>query len=596
MHDGDRPPSWPDASWPDVWGGLECTVARVGDVWRDQLRETGHCGREGDLSAIAALGIRTLRYPILWETVSPDSPDRADWSWHDRRMAELRRLGVRPIVGLVHHGAGPRYTSLADPRFAEKLAVHAARVAERYPWVELFTPVNEPLTTARFAGLYGHWHPHGRDYASFLGALVNQCHGVALAMRAIRERIPHARLVQTEDLGRVYSTPEATAQAEHENERRWLSLDLLTGRVGRDHAWREILLGSDVSERVLDELAAEPCPPDIVGINHYLTSDRFLDHELDAYPPSTHGGNGWMRYADVEAVRVDIPDAIGPEARLREAWERYRLPLAVTEVHLGCTREEQLRWLWTVWSAARRLRDDGVDMRAVTVWSMFGAVDWDSLLTRNAGRYEPGVFDVRHDPIRPTALAHAVRSLVRAGSFDHPALDGPGWWRRPDRLLRQAPGPAAMAPAEGRSILFTGFDAPTASALRQACAARGLPVVPVTLNEALHAVATGAHRPWAVLVGQSAWPSHPGAAGRLQDLAAACRRRGVTLTILADRFPVPRTEGAAPPVDVSGHDNPLEAALDLIVDGVSGTVLIREDARENDDQAAPRLASSTLRP
>ena len=25
-----------------------------------------------------------------------------------------------------------------------------------------------------------------------------------------------------------------------------------------------------------------------------------------------------------------------------EAWERYRLPLAVTEVHHGSTREEQL--------------------------------------------------------------------------------------------------------------------------------------------------------------------------------------------------------------------------------------------------------------
>jgi hypothetical protein len=36
-----------------------------------------------------------------------------------------------------------------DPSFATGLAAFALRVAERYPWVDAFTPVNEPLTTAR---------------------------------------------------------------------------------------------------------------------------------------------------------------------------------------------------------------------------------------------------------------------------------------------------------------------------------------------------------------------------------------------------------------------------------------------------------------
>ena len=63
--------------------------------------------------------------------------------------------------------SGPRSTSLVDPAFAEGLAAFARAVAERYPWVEDFTPVNEPLTTARFSGLYGHWYPHGRDDLTF---------------------------------------------------------------------------------------------------------------------------------------------------------------------------------------------------------------------------------------------------------------------------------------------------------------------------------------------------------------------------------------------------------------------------------------------
>ena len=45
-----------------------------------------------------------------------------------------------------------------------------ATVAERYPWVRRYTPVNEPLTTARFSALYGLWYPHVRDDAAFLRA------------------------------------------------------------------------------------------------------------------------------------------------------------------------------------------------------------------------------------------------------------------------------------------------------------------------------------------------------------------------------------------------------------------------------------------
>ena len=49
----------------EIWGGIECSVVRVGDAVRDQCVETGHRDRLADLDAIAALGIRTLRYPIL---------------------------------------------------------------------------------------------------------------------------------------------------------------------------------------------------------------------------------------------------------------------------------------------------------------------------------------------------------------------------------------------------------------------------------------------------------------------------------------------------------------------------------------------------
>ena len=182
-------------------------------AWREQLRETGHYDRPDDLDLIAGLGIRTLRYPALWEQVAPERPDGCDFGWCDGRMARIAELGLQPILGLVHHGSGPRYTDLLEAEFAPKLADFASRVAERYPWVEAWTPVNEPVTTARFSGLYGHWYPHARDLGAFYRMVVNQCHAVLLAMREIRRHIPGARLVQTEDLGITYATRRLQYQA-----------------------------------------------------------------------------------------------------------------------------------------------------------------------------------------------------------------------------------------------------------------------------------------------------------------------------------------------------------------------------------------------
>ncbi len=489
----------------ELWGGVECTIVRLGDSYRDQVAETGHLQRRGDIDLIAGLGIRTVRYPILWEAVAPERPGDLDFAWTDERLAMLRERGIAVIAGLVHHGSGPLHTSLLDPDFPKKLADYAGRVADRYPWIEQWTPVNEPLTTARFSALYGHWYPHRTDYPSFLRALVNQCRGTLEAMRAIRAHIPAAQLIQTEDLGKTFSTAPLRNQAAHENERRWLSLDLLCGRVDADHPMRRFLRAAGIADAEIDAFAGGDAVPDIIGINHYLTSERFLDHRTHLYPGHPVGGNGRDTYIDAEAVRVRTLErdaGIGP--RLREAWERYRLPLAVTEVHHGSHRDEQLRWAAEVWNTCRTLRDEGVDMRAVTLWSMFGNVDWRFLLTARHGFYDVGVFDVRADAPRPTVIAQAAKAWAKGEDFDHPVLDSPGWWRRPLRLY---PWNGRCKPLAwgGRKLLITGATGTLGQAFARICEERALPFC-LTSREELDicdadsiVAAIAAHQPWAIV-------------------------------------------------------------------------------------------------
>ncbi len=529
-----------------LWGGAECTVSRVGDRYLDQIRRSGHHDRVADIDRFADLGITALRFPVLWERVQPAAPYGSHWCWSDIRLVRLQARGVRPIIGLVHHGSGPAHTDLLDPGFVTGLAAHAASVAERYPWVQDWTPVNEPLTTSRFSGQYGHWYPHGRDERTFWRALLAQIDATRAAMRAVRLVIPSARLIQTDDLGRTYATVRLRDQAAFDNVRRWAGWDLLFGLVTRHHPLWSRLDQFGLGDR-LRAIADDPCPPDVVGVNHYLTSDRFLDHRVERYPLQMRGGNSQIAYADIEAVRVLDPPPAGLAGALREVWERYGTTMALTEVHNGCTREEQLRWAAEAWDTAVGLRNAGIDIEAVTAWALLGSHDWDTLLTR-PGRYESGVYDVATQTPRPTALASLWRALPDDAPR-HPVTASPGWWRRNDRLKHPPlirPAPIAELRTRlgvGKPVLICGATGTLGQAFVRACVARGIDHV-ATARERLDLgrperieAALDELRPWGV-INATGWVRVDDAetaddacrlinANGAISLAAACAERGI---------------------------------------------------------------------
>ena len=225
----------------EVWGGIECSYTRIKDSYGDQLDYCGHYRRGiEDIQMIADLGFKALRYPIIWERYGSSGGDDAAWTWLERQLNTLRYLKITPIAGLVHHGSGPIHATLMDSCFPGEIEKYARQVAERFPWLEYYTPINEPLTTARFCGLYGFWYPHHTNARSFADIFLNEMKAVVLSMKAIRKINPLAKLVQTEDLGKTYSTDLLRYQAEFENQRRWLTIDILCGFVRSGHPMWEL--------------------------------------------------------------------------------------------------------------------------------------------------------------------------------------------------------------------------------------------------------------------------------------------------------------------------------------------------------------------
>jgi beta-glucosidase/6-phospho-beta-glucosidase/beta-galactosidase len=417
------------ATGVELWGGVEYTCNRVHDRYFDQMELSGHTKRLDDYVRIADLGIRTLRIGLLWERYELGG---SSWAWEDEQVHCLRQLGIRPIAGLMHHSSGPRHTDLLDPQFAEKLAGYAQQVAERYPWIESYTPVNEPNTTARFSGLYGLWYPHHQSRASYLRALLNQVKGTVLSMRAIRRVRSDAKLIQTDDVGRILGTPELRSTWELLNLRQWLTFDLLCGSVDRHHPMFEYMRAEQISEEEIFWFAENACPPDVVGANYYLTSDRYLDHRVELYPSDRRSAEG--HFVDVEAVRVLPETVVDVSELLTEAWKRYGVPVAITEVHLGCSVNEQIRWMAESWEGLLKARRSGVECVAMTAWALLGSYYWNQLVTCENGHYEPGVFEVRVGMPVATELAKVVKQIAAGKTPVHEALSQRGWWHHRERI------------------------------------------------------------------------------------------------------------------------------------------------------------------
>ena len=393
--------------------GIENSAPTIegGRVRRDQLVECGFYDRwQEDFALVRELGCGYLRYgPQLHQTLL--GPGRHDWSFADETFAALRRQGTVPIVDLCHFGVPDWIGTFQNPDFPALFADYAAAFARRYPWVQLYTPVNEMFITALFSAKYGWWNEQARDDRSYVTAIKHAVRANALAMRAILEVRPDALFVQSESTEHFHpECPQALLHAEFRNAERFLTLDLNYGhRV--DSAMYEFLLDNGMTRAEYHFFLAqrELRPHCIMGNDWYQTNEHLIR-------------------ADGQRRWVGEVFGYGPVTQLYH--DRYGLPVMHTETNCdeGPIGDEAERWLWKQWSGLMRLRQDGVPILGFTWYSLTDQVDWDVALRERRGRVNPrGLYDLDRQP-RAAGRAYArliegwAEVIARQGSCLHAPL------------------------------------------------------------------------------------------------------------------------------------------------------------------------------
>ena len=355
----------------------------------DEMAKTAHYERwREDFALVRELGLEYLRYgPPYYRTHL--APGRYDWSFADETFAELRRLGITPVVDLCHFGVPDWVGDFQNADWPRDFAEYARAFAARYPWVRLYTPVNEIFVAALFSGQYGWWNERRTTDRGFVTALKHLCQANLRATRAILEVTPLATFVQSESTEFFHpEEPCCEPRAAFLNERRFLALDLTYGHPISVPMYR-YLLEHGMTPAEYDWFAASQLRARCVMGNDYYATNEHAVHADGSLSPSG--------------------EIFGYYVITRQYYDRYKLPVMHTETNTA--EPDAVRWLRKEWANMVQLRRDGVPIVGFTWYSLTDQVDWDTALREDNGRVNAlGLYDLDRR-IRP--VGEAYRHLVR---------------------------------------------------------------------------------------------------------------------------------------------------------------------------------------
>jgi beta-glucosidase len=201
-------------------------------------------------------------------------------------------------------------------------------------------------------------------------------------VRAIKEVDPHAVMVHVEAAGLIRpGSSEHEPLAQVHGHRRFMFLDLVTGRVDQNHSLYDWLRMHGATTADFDFLTEQAIGLDILGLNFY---PQWSTKQI------RRRKNGAMYLANTERAGANFAELI------MDYYERYHVPIMITETSARNGLRIKQRWLKSSVTTIRHLRAAGVPVLGYTWFPLFTMVNWDYRRGRRSlGAYliELGLFE-----------------------------------------------------------------------------------------------------------------------------------------------------------------------------------------------------------
>jgi beta-glucosidase len=352
-----------------IWAaGIEDTfVPQVRGSHRslDEYELMGHYvhWRE-DIDLARELGLKALRWGVPWYKVEPEM-GKFDWSWTDQVLPYMvEEAGVTPILDLMHYGC-PFWLKreFANSDYPKRVAEFTAEFVNRYKHlVKWYTPLNEPIINALMCGMRGLWPPYLKGDAGYIRVMLQLARGIIQTVNTIKSLDPDAIMFHVEATGMTRTArKDLEPLAREEKDRGHICYDLISGRIREEHSLFSWLVRNGASPDALDEITDQAIELDVLGLNFYpqwSTRLLYIDQK------------GRLAFKETE------PEGTGFKELLTDHYERYKVPIMITETSAVGSDEIREQWLESSTGMIKELRASGVPVIGYTWFPLFTMIDW----------------------------------------------------------------------------------------------------------------------------------------------------------------------------------------------------------------------------
>lgn len=311
-----------------------------------------------DVKLFAEMGLKAFRFSIAWTRILPNGTGEVNQKgieFYNNLINELLSYNIEPIVTMYHFdlpyelekkgGWSNRETIDAFVNYSKVLFEN---FGDR---VNYWLTINEQNMMILFGAVLGTVDKDGKDMAK---KLYQQNHHMLLAqakaMKLCHDMCPKAKIGPAPNISAVYpatSKPEdILAASNFSSIRNWLYLDAAVFGRYNSVAWSYMeKKGCTPTLKDGDMDILKEGKPDFIAFNYYSTATVAANDEEDK---SDNSNKDQQRAFAEEGVFRGVRnpnlsktefgweiDPVGFRVTLREIYERYNLPLIVTENGLG---------------------------------------------------------------------------------------------------------------------------------------------------------------------------------------------------------------------------------------------------------------------
>ncbi|MFZ4833127.1 glycoside hydrolase family 1 protein [Rouxiella sp. Mn2063] len=356
-----------------------------------------------DIALFAEIGLKSYRFSIAWTRIIPDGSgeiNQAGVDFYHQLIDEILRHGIVPIVTMYHFDLpqalqeqGGWYNRKTIDAFARYADVLFDEYGSR---VKYWLTINEQNLMILQGVSLGTMDANMESQKKIL---YQQNHHMLVAqakvMRALHDKVPEAKIGPAPNISLIYpasAKPEDIQAAFNYNAiRNWLYLDMAVHGKYNVMAWRYMQEKGYTPEILPGDMEIlSNAKPDFIAFNYYTTQTVEASRG-DGHDEVIRGGNKLLKSGEDGVHRgasnpylprtefgIEM-DPVGFRNTLREIYDRYHLPLLITENGLGAFDKldengqindtYRINYLYLHIEQMQLAITDGIEIFGYTPWS-----------------------------------------------------------------------------------------------------------------------------------------------------------------------------------------------------------------------------------